>query len=106
MARTMVNVPKSARRGEVVEIKAMMAHPMETGYRLDARGAAVPRHIVRRFACTYDGAEVFAADLHPAVSANPFIAFTTVATRSGTLTFTWTDDRGASVTATAEIVVT
>jgi sulfur-oxidizing protein SoxZ len=105
MARTLVNVPRTAQPGEVIEIKAMIAHPMETGYRVDAQGQARPRHIIRRFACVYDGAEVFAADFHPAVSANPFVAFTTVATRSGALTFSWTDDRGATVTATAEITV-
>lgn len=106
MARTLVNVPKSARLGEVIEIKAMIAHPMETGYRQDAQGRSRPRNIIRRFACTYDGHEVFAADFHPAISANPFVAFTTVATRSGVLTFAWTDDRGATETATAEISVT
>jgi sulfur-oxidizing protein SoxZ len=105
MARTLVNVPKTARAGEVIEIKAMIAHPMETGFRLNAQGQARPRHIIRRFACAYDGAEVFAADFHPAVSANPFVAFTTVATRSGVLTFSWTDDRGTTETATAEITV-
>lgn len=105
MSRALVNVPKTAHRGDVVEIKAMTAHPMETGYRSDAEGGTVPRRIIRRFACTYDGEEVFAADLFPAVSANPFIAFCTVATASGTLTFTWTDDTGEVTTATAEIVV-
>ena len=105
MARTLVNVPKTARRGEVIEIKAMIAHPMETGFRQDAQGRPRPRHIIRRFTCVYDGAQVFAADFHPAVSANPFVAFTTVATRSGALTFAWTDDLGATATATAEIVV-
>lgn len=105
MARTLVNAPKTAKAGEVIEIKAMIAHPMETGYRQDSEGRAVPRHIIRRFTCVYDGAEVFAADLHPAMSANPFIAFTTVATKSGVITFTWIDDRGVTETATAQITV-
>jgi sulfur-oxidizing protein SoxZ len=105
MARALVNVPKTAQPGEIIEIKAMTAHPMETGYRSDARGAAIPRNIVRRFTCHYDGEAVFAADLHPAMSANPFLAFFTVATVSGTLTFAWTDDAGVTTTATAEIVV-
>ena len=105
MARTLVNVPKTARAGEVIEIKAMIAHARETGYRQDSRGEPLPRHIIRRFVCVYDGAEVFAADFHPAMSANPYVAFTTVATRSGALTFSWTDDRGLTETATAEIAV-
>ncbi|HQS10374.1 MAG TPA: thiosulfate oxidation carrier complex protein SoxZ [Xanthobacteraceae bacterium] len=106
MTRALVNVPKTARAGDIVEIRAMIAHPMETGYRQGPNGAMIPRNIIRRFVCTYDGAEVFAADFHPAVSANPYLAFSTRATVSGTLTFAWTDDAGVTQTATAEIVVT
>ena len=105
MSRTMISAPKTAKRGEVVEIKAMIQHKMETGYRVDAKGAPIPRDIVNRFVCTYGGAEVFSADLFPAMSANPFIAFTTVAMESGTLTFAWIDDQGRTETASAEIVV-
>jgi sulfur-oxidizing protein SoxZ len=103
--RSMVNVPKTARVGEVIEIKTMIAHPMETGYRTGTNGTTIPRNIISRFVCIYDGEEVFSAELFPAVAANPLIAFTTVAVRSGTLTFTWTDDSGATQTASAEIVV-
>lgn len=105
MARALVNVPKTARRGEIVEVRAMIAHPMETGYRVGPNGTNIPRDIIRRFVCTYDGEEVFSADLFPAVSANPFIAFTLVATASGTIEFTWTDDAGKTQTASAEITV-
>jgi sulfur-oxidizing protein SoxZ len=103
--RSMINAPKTARRGEVIEIKTMIAHPMETGYRTGTNGTTIPRNIISRFVCIYDGEEVFSAELFPAVAANPLIAFTTVAVRSGTLTFTWTDDSGATQTASAEIVV-
>ena len=105
MARALVNVPKTARHGEIVEVRAMIAHPMETGYRIGPNGTNIPRDIIRRFTCTYDGEEVFSADLFPAVSANPFIAFTLVATASGTLEFAWTDDGGKMQTASAEITV-
>ena len=105
MARALVNVPKTARQGEVVEVRAMIAHPMETGYRVGPNGTNIPRDIIRRFTCTYDGEEVFSADLFPAVSANPFIAFTLVATASGTIEFAWTDDGGKMQTASAEITV-
>ena len=93
MARALVNVPPTAKRGQVVEIKALVSHPMETGYRTGPDGALVPRDIIRRFACTYNGEEVFSADLFPAIAANPFLAFTIVATESGTIAFRWTDDR-------------
>ena len=105
MARTLVNVPARAKRGDIVEIKALIAHPMETGFRHTASGEAIPRDIITSFVCAYDGEEVFRADLFPAMAANPFIAFTTVATRSGTLTFTWTGDNGFAETQSAAITV-
>jgi sulfur-oxidizing protein SoxZ len=106
VTRALINVPKEARKGEVIEIKAMTAHVMETGYRRDAGGAAIPRNIINRFTCTYDGAEIFSAEFFPAIAANPFLAFTTIATNSGTITFTWRDDQGTTQSATAEIKVT
>ncbi|TIO09908.1 MAG: thiosulfate oxidation carrier complex protein SoxZ [Mesorhizobium sp.] len=105
MARALINMPKTAKRGEIVEVRAMIAHPMETGYRIGPNGSNIPRDIIRRFACSYDGEEVFWADLHPAVSANPFIAFTLVASTSGVIEFTWTDDAGRTQTASATITV-
>jgi sulfur-oxidizing protein SoxZ len=70
-----------------------------------ADGRLVPRNIVHTFSCRYDGAEVFRAELHPAITANPYLAFTTIATRSGPLEFRWEDDRGEVIVATATIVV-
>lgn len=96
MARTLIQVPATARRGEVIELRALIAHPMETGYRPGADGRVLPRDIVRRFACRYNGELVFAAELHPAIAANPYLAFHAVATESGTLEFEWTGDRGFS----------
>ncbi|MGK9166617.1 thiosulfate oxidation carrier complex protein SoxZ [Inquilinus limosus] len=106
MTKPLINAPKTARRGEVIEIKTMIAHKMETGFRLGADRRPIPRDIIHRFTCTYNGVEVFSAELFPAVSANPFIAFTTVATESGTLDFAWTDDHGSTETASVEITVT
>jgi sulfur-oxidizing protein SoxZ len=105
MARTLINVPPKAKRGEVIEIKTLIAHIMETGFRRTETGALVARDIVHTFTCTYNGAEIFRAGLSPAIAANPFLAFTTVATESGTLAFNWTDDRGHTQTETAQIVV-
>ena len=105
MARTLLNVPARAARGAVIEIKALIAHPMETGFRPDESGALKPRDIIHRFVCTYNGAEIFRADLYPAMSANPYLAFTTVATASGELAFHWTDDAGRTQTETAKITV-
>ncbi len=94
MARTLIHMPGSARRGDVMQIRTLIGHPMETGYRVDAQGQLVPRDIVRRFTCRYDGEQVFAAELFAAVAANPFIEFSTVAVDSGTLTFEWEGDNG------------
>jgi sulfur-oxidizing protein SoxZ len=105
-SRTLINVPKTAKKGEVIEIRAMIAHKMETGYRHGPNGETIPRDIINRFVCTYDGEEIFSADFYPAVSANPFVSFSTVATASGTIGFAWTDDKGETQTATAEIAVT
>ena len=105
MATALINVPRRARRGEIVEIKTLISHPMETGYRRSQLGERIPRDIIRLFVCTYNGAEVFRAELHPAIAANPFIVFSTVATESGTLAFHWTGDNGFSVTESAAIVV-
>jgi sulfur-oxidizing protein SoxZ len=89
-----VRVPERAKAGEVIEIRAMIEHPMESGFRLNNVGKQIPRHIVETFSCRYDGREVFRAKLHPAVSTNPYFLFYAVATRSGEFAFTWTDDRG------------
>jgi len=101
-----VSLPVQARRGEILEIKTLIRHPMETGYRVDSRGGRIPRHIVKRFAVAYDGEEVFGMDLTQGVAANPFVAFSTVATVSGELVFTWEDDRGEVVTLTRSLTVT
>ena len=105
MANALINVPARARRGEVIEIKTLVSHPMETGYRRTQLGAPIPRDIIRRFVCTYNGTEVFSADLHPAIAANPLIAFTTVATESGTLEFRWSGDHGFTASQSASLTV-
>jgi sulfur-oxidizing protein SoxZ len=105
MARALIHMPETARRGEVIEIRALIGHPMETGYRPGADGRVLPRNIIGRFTCRYDGEVVFSADLYPAVSANPYIAFHTVAAASGTLEFTWEGDNGFTQTEKKTIAV-
>jgi sulfur-oxidizing protein SoxZ len=105
MARVVVNLPQRVRRGEIIEIRTLAGHAMETGFRRTQLGELIPRDIITRFTCSYNGVEVFSADLHPAVAANPLIAFNTVATESGTLEFRWTGDNGYAATHTATITV-
>jgi sulfur-oxidizing protein SoxZ len=106
MPRALITVPKTARRGDVLEIKTLVQHPMETGFRPGADGRPLPRDIITLFTCTSAGAEIFRADLFPAMSANPFLAFTTVATESGDIVFHWKGDNGFEQTETVSITVT
>ena len=105
MASALINVPKSAKRGDIIEIKTLMSHIMETGYRRTTTGLLIPRDIVTSFTCRYNGTEIFRADLFPAIAANPFITFFTVATESGKLDFEWIGDRGFTEIASASISV-
>ena len=93
------------RAGRSIEARWICNHPMETGFRTGENGQILPRNIVQLFVCRYDGVEVFRAEFHPAITANPYIAFTTVATRTGTLEFRWIDDRGAEVIERAALIV-
>ncbi len=105
MARALIHVPPTAKRGEIIEIKTLISHIMETGYRIGVSGEPIPRDIINQFVCTYNGEEVFRAELFPAIAANPYITFFTVATESGTLAFTWTDQHGQTQVQTASITV-
>ena len=105
MARALIHVPATAKRGEVIEIKTLIAHVMETGYRVGVTGKPIPRDIIDDFVCTYNGEEVFRAKLYPAIAANPYISFFTLATESGTIVFSWTDQHGATQVQTAPITV-
>lgn len=105
MARTLINAPKTARRGEVIEIRATIGHPMETGFRPDDSGKILPRNIIKKFTCRYNGDLVFSAEMFSAVSANPYLAFYTVATESGTLALTWEGDGGFGQTETLTLTV-
>ncbi len=105
MASALINVPKKAKRGDVIEIKTLMSHIMETGFRHTMAGDVVPRDIITSFVCRYNGSEIFRADLFPAIAANPFVSFFTVAKESGKFEFEWIGDNGFSETASAAITV-
>lgn len=89
-----VSAPSAAKRGEVIELKAMIQHDMETGYRRDEYGRPIARDILKHFECRYNGEIVFRAELFPGIAANPFLSFYTTATKSGTLLFRWVDQNG------------
>ena len=105
MPAALVNVPAKAKRGAVIEIKTWMSHVMEPGYRHTAAGEVVPRDIITSFTCRFNGAEIFRADLFPAIAANPFLSFFTTASESGRFEFEWIGDNGFVATASAAITV-
>jgi sulfur-oxidizing protein SoxZ len=105
MTRALINVPPKAKRGQTIEIKTLISHIMETGYRHDNMGKPIPRDIITQLTCSYNGEEIFRADLYPAIAANPFVTFHTVATESGTIAFEWSGDNGFHETASAKITV-
>ena len=105
MARALINVPATAKRGEVVAIRTLISHAMESGFRHTSTGERIARDIVTGFVATYNGEEIFRATLFPAIAANPFITFHTVATESGTIEFRWTGDNGYSANEQAKITV-
>ena len=105
MPSALINVPAKAKRGEIIEIRTLTSHIMETGFRRTAAGDIVPRDIITSFTCRYNGTEIFRADLFPAIAANPYLSFFTVARESGKFEFEWIGDDGFSSTATASITV-
>jgi sulfur-oxidizing protein SoxZ len=89
-----IQVPQSAKRGEVIEVRVLVQHPMETGYRFDDAGKPIPRNVITHLVCTYGGREVLRADLTQGIAANPYLQFYTVAEASGELEISWVDDEG------------
>ena len=113
MARALITVPPTAKRGEIIELRALIQHPMETGYRRSSEGAMLSRNLIRRFSCRFeaDGAngkseDIFSATLHAAIAANPFILFHARATTGGVFVFSWEGDNGFAQTERAILAVT
>jgi sulfur-oxidizing protein SoxZ len=94
-----IKVPERITAGEVVEIKTLATHIMETGNRKDAAGNKIPRDIIHTFTATFEGQPVFSADLGPGIAANPYIAFYLKVPGPGTLELTWLDDAGDATVA-------
>ena len=91
-----VQVPAEVKRGEPIEIRVAIQHPMETGFRFDLMGRAIPKNVINLFVARYNGAEIFRAEMGSGVAANPFLQFYTIAEASGDIEFSWVDDAGVS----------
>ena len=101
-----VRMPATAKKGEIIEIKTLIAHDMESGQRKDAAGKTVPRKIINKFVAQYNDKPVFTAEWHPSISANPYQSFFLRADESGIVTFAWTDDDGSVYRTSTKLTVT
>jgi len=100
-----IQLPRQAMRGEVIEVRILIQHAMETGFRHDGEGRVVPRNAIYALSCRYNGVEIFRADLSSGISANPYLQFYTLAEASGEIEFSWVDEQGKRETQRASIVV-
>ncbi len=87
-------MPPTAKRGEVIEIRIAIQHPMETGFRYDNSGRAIPKNVINSLVVRYNGTEIFRAEMGSGIAANPYLQFFTVAEASGEFDFEWVDDNG------------
>ena len=104
-SRTSITMPSNAKKGAIIEIRAIAQHDMESGFRYSESGKLIPRDIIRVFTCTYNDVEVFRADFYPGIGANPLIIFTTIATETGNLEFKWSGDDGYEAINQAHLTV-
>lgn len=100
-----LKLPKEAAKGEIIQIKSLVSHVMESGQRKDAQGKPIPRKIINKFTCEFNGKPVFSSALEPAISANPYIQFNARVDEAGTFKFAWTDDDGSVITAEEKIAL-
>lgn len=100
-----VRMPATAKAGEIIEVKTLISHEMESGQRKDAAGQVIPRKIIKEFKATFNGKEIMRVDWHAAISANPYQSFFVRVPESGTFVFTWTDDDGSVYKAEQKVTV-
>lgn len=100
-----VKVPKQAAAGEVITIKTLISHKMESGQRKDSDGNVIPRSIINRFTCDFNGENVIEVTLEPAISTNPYFEFEAIVPEAGEFTFTWYDDDGSVYDTSKKIAI-
>lgn len=101
-----VQLPRAAKRGEVIEVRIAIQHPMETGFRYDNVGRAIPKNVINTLVARYNGVDIFRAEMGSGIAANPYLQFYTVAEVSGEVEFAWVDDAGNRGVERAAITVT
>ncbi len=100
-----IKLPDNAKIGDIIDVKTVVNHVMETGNRKDVEGKPVPRNIIATLVAKFAGAEVFRAEFGPGISANPFVSFPLRVSGPGQIEVTWSDDQGQTLTEMATLVV-
>ncbi len=101
-----IQVPPAAKRGELVRVRVLVQHPMETGYRYDEHGKPIPRNVITQLVCTYGGREILHADMTQGIAANPYLEFHALAESTGDIELNWVDDEGVKGSARQTLNVT
>ncbi|HVP69803.1 MAG TPA: thiosulfate oxidation carrier complex protein SoxZ [Gemmatimonadaceae bacterium] len=101
-----IQVPGEARRGEIVDVRIAIQHPMETGFRYDSLGRRTPRNVIHTLVCRYAGVEVFRAEMGAGIAANPFLRFAVRARETGEIECRWIDSENAQGSVSARVTVT
>jgi sulfur-oxidizing protein SoxZ len=100
-----IKLPENVKTGDVIEVKTLVTHVMETGNRKDKDGNLIARDIINLFVAKFGDQEVFRAELGPGISANPYISFQMRVPGPGTFEFSWTDDNGVKTVETTSLNV-
>jgi sulfur-oxidizing protein SoxZ len=90
-----VQWPDKINVGEVVKVRMLIQHAMDTGYLQDFSGKLVPRNVIQYLTCTLGGQEVFRVAPSSGISANPYFEFFVRATQTAEFKIEWVDDKGA-----------
>ena len=90
-----VQWPDKISAGELVKVRMLIQHPMDTGYLQDFSGKLVPRNVIRLLICTLGDQEIFRVEPSSGIAANPYFEFFVRATNTSEFKIEWTDDKGA-----------
>ncbi len=103
MIKARISIPNQIRLNDTIEIKTLVSHPMESGFRLNHNGDVIPRNLIEKFEVLYEGRLVFGARFGPGIAANPFLSFSLVATEAGPIEFVWYEQNGDVTRLTRQI---
>ncbi len=103
MSQPRIRAPRSARRGEIVEIRTLIDHPMDSGIRAD--GSSAPRNMLATFRATVNGETFFEADFGNGASANPYFVLHCRVDADSAFAFVWTHEDGRQFRGSATVSV-